>query len=149
MKRGLILISWNYCNPENHFHVKMKEIIYRVGGPNFAYYSSAENLSTSFVIILLFAIIFKTIMTMRSIIVGVICSSGPLGKNCELCVQIHMWCNLGKSVGTQTCDIFSFLDVLVDILPIWRGTFCWKPHLNGSSGSKVMSNGRIHNRIQQ
>ncbi len=26
---------------------------------------------------------------------------------------------------------------------MWRGTFCWKPHLNWTSGYKVMSNWRI------
>ena len=55
-------------------------------------------------------------------------------------------CDLGKSVGTWTCDIFNF--------PIWlkcsfgRGTFSWKPHLNWSSGSKVLSNWRILRTIE-
>ncbi len=46
---------------------------------------------------------------------------------------------LAKSVGTRTSDNFTFLFQVIEVL-IWRGTFCGKPHLNQSSGSKVMSN---------
>ncbi len=53
-----------------------------------------------------------------------------------------MWCGLGKSVWSRTCDIFSLVFYLIEVL-IWRGTFCWKPHLNRTSGSKVMSNWMI------
>ncbi len=49
-----------------------------------------------------------------------------------------MWCDLGESVGSRTCDIFSFLFVLIEVF-ITRGTFCWKPHLNRTSGSKVIA----------
>ena len=58
--------------------------------------------------------------------------------------KIIMWCDLGKSVWSRTCDIFSFLLNLIAHL----GTFCWKPHLNRSSGSKVMSNWRIRKTIK-
>ncbi len=53
----------------------------------------------------------------------------------------HMWCDLGKSVWSRTCDIFSFLfDWSVHLE---RHIFL-KTHLNWTSGSKVMSNlGRL------
>ena len=35
-----------------------------------------------------------------------------------------MWCDLEESVGSWTCDIFSFLFAWS---LIGRGTFCWKP----------------------
>ncbi len=58
-----------------------------------------------------------------------------------------MWCDLAGSVGPSTCDIFSFLFYLIEVLT-WRGTFCWKPHLNRSSGSKVMSIWRVLRTIE-
>ncbi len=36
---------------------------------------------------------------------------------------------------------------LIELL-IWRGTFCCKPHLIRTSGSKVMSNGRVLKTIE-
>ncbi len=60
--------------------------------------------------------------------------------------EFCMWCDLGESVGSRTCDIFSFLfdwEVLIR-----SGTFCWKRPLNRSSGSKVMSNWRILGTIE-
>ncbi len=51
------------------------------------------------------------------------------------CNGMHMWCDLAGSVGTRICNIFSFL-------------FDWKPHLNQSSGSKVMSNWRVLRTIE-
>ena len=47
----------------------------------------------------------------------------------------HMSCNLGESVVSRTCGIFSVF-YLIDAL-VRRGTFCWKYHLNRTSGSKV------------
>ncbi len=58
-----------------------------------------------------------------------------------------MWCDLAGSCRTRTCDIFSFLFWLIKVLTS-IGTFCWKPHLNWSSGSKVMSNWRILRTIE-
>ncbi len=53
-------------------------------------------------------------------------------KTIKFCIMgLHLWCDLEKSVGTRTCDIFSFQ---LDWSAHWRGTFCWKPHLNWSSG---------------
>ncbi len=57
----------------------------------------------------------------------------------------QLWCDLVESVGTETCDIFSF--PLIEVL-IWRGTFCRKPHLNRSSGPKAMSNWMILRTIE-
>ena len=37
--------------------------------------------------------------------------------------------------------------ILIEVL-IWRGTSCWKLHVNRSSGSKVMSNWRILRTIE-
>ncbi len=42
----------------------------------------------------------------------------------------------------------TFSDFYLIELLIWRGTFCWKPHLNRTSGSKVMSNWRILKTIE-
>ena len=60
----------------------------------------------------------------------------------DICLQsaLNLWCDLGKSIRTRTCDISVLY--LIEVL-IWRGTFCWKLHLNWTSGSKVMSNWRI------
>ena len=59
--------------------------------------------------------------------------------------EIYMWCDLGESVVSQTCDfsVFSLIEVV-----IWRGTFWWESHLNRSSGSKVMSNWWIFRTIE-
>ncbi len=59
----------------------------------------------------------------------------------------YLWCDLGKSVGTRTCLSFSVF-YLNEVL-IWRGTFCWKPHLNQSSGSEFMGNWRILRTIEK
>ncbi len=40
-------------------------------------------------------------------------------------------------------SVFYSIEVL-----IWRGTCCWKPHLNRTSGSKVLSNWRILKTIE-
>ncbi len=55
----------------------------------------------------------------------------------------NIWCDLGESVRSCKCDIFCLIDVLIR-----RGTFCWKPHLNRSSGSEVMSNWKILRTIE-
>ncbi len=55
----------------------------------------------------------------------------------------HRSCDLGKTVGTRTGDIFSFLLILIGVL-ILRCTFCWKPRL----GRSVMSNWRILRTIE-
>ena len=47
--------------------------------------------------------------------------------------KLHMW-------------HFQF-SYLIEVL-IWRGTFCWKPHLNRSNGSEIMSNWRILRTIE-
>ncbi len=62
---------------------------------------------------------------------------------CTFCLIRLMWCNLGKSVWSRTCDIFSFLFWL-------KCSFgsCCKPHLILISGSKVMNNWRIHKTIK-
>ncbi len=49
------------------------------------------------------------------------------------------------SVGTRTCNIFSFLFDWSDHLERY---ICWKPHLNRFSGSKVMSNWRVLRTIE-
>ena len=36
---------------------------------------------------------------------------------------------------------------LIEVL-LWRGTYCWKPHLNRISGSKVMSNWMVVKTIE-
>ena len=46
----------------------------------------------------------------------------------------------GKHV---TFSVFYLIEVL-----IWSGTFCWKPRLNQTSGSKVMSNWRMLKTIE-
>ncbi len=56
-----------------------------------------------------------------------------------------MWCDLGKSVGTRTCDIFSSLFHWSAQLEMY---ILLKPHLNWSSGSKVMSNWRVLRTIE-
>ena len=64
------------------------------------------------------------------------------------------WCNTLSAIcdaikGNQleleqvTFSVFYVIEVL-----ILRGTFCWKIHLNRSSGSKVMSNWKILRTIQ-
>ena len=61
---------------------------------------------------------------------------------------VYMWCNQSRGISWKysTCDIFSFL---FDWSPHLRGgTFCWKLHLNRSSGSKVMSNWRFLRTIE-
>ena len=56
----------------------------------------------------------------------------------EVTFQIsYLWCDLGESQSKVIHVPFSFF-YLIEIL-IWRGTFCWKTHLNKSCGSKVMS----------
>ncbi len=47
-----------------------------------------------------------------------------------------MWCDLEESVGSRTCDIFSFL--FIEFL-VRRATFWWQPHLNRTSGSNVIA----------
>ncbi len=46
----------------------------------------------------------------------------------------------------MTFSVFYLIEVLIS-----RGTFCWKPHLNQTSGSKVISNWKIlqNNRKQR
>ena len=57
----------------------------------------------------------------------------------EINTTHYMWCDVRKTVWSRTCDILSFLFEEL----IRKGTLCWKPHLNRTSGSKVMSNWRI------
>ncbi len=45
--------------------------------------------------------------------------------------------------SNMTFPVFYLIGML-----IWRGTFYWKPHLNRTSGSKVMSNWRIIRTIE-
>ncbi len=56
-----------------------------------------------------------------------------------------MWCDLSGSVELAhvTFSVFYLIEVFT-----WRGTFCWKPHLNRSSGSKVISNWRVLRTIE-
>ena len=55
----------------------------------------------------------------------------------------YLWCDLGESVGSRTCYVFYLIEVLIR-----RGTFCWKPHLNRTSGSKVINNWKILKTIE-
>ena len=48
------------------------------------------------------------------------------------CLNV-IWGNQSE-VENMTFSVFYSIALL-----IWRGTFCWKPHLNWTSGSKVMS----------
>ena len=52
----------------------------------------------------------------------------------------YMWCDLGKSVWSRTCNIFSFL---FDWSAHLERYMLLKTHLNRTSGSKVMSNWNI------
>ncbi len=60
--------------------------------------------------------------------------------------QYHTGNQLRKSVFKSNRWHFSVF-YLIEVL-IWRGNFCWKPHLNQTSGSKVMSNWRILKTIE-
>ncbi len=60
-------------------------------------------------------------------------------------MQILLLCDLGKSVWSRICDIFN---VLFDWSAHLESVFCWKPHLNRTSGSKVMSSWRILKKIE-
>ena len=49
--------------------------------------------------------------------------------------KCHVILGNQSEVKYVTFPVFYLIEVF-----IWRGTFCWKPHLNRTSGSKVMSN---------
>ena len=57
----------------------------------------------------------------------------------------QMWCDLRESVGSRIHDIFRFL--LIEVF-IRRGTFCWKPNLNQTSGSKVIAIERFSKQLK-
>ena len=58
----------------------------------------------------------------------------------HICVAIY---RDQSDVAHVTFSVFYLTEKL-----IWRGTFCWKPHLNRASGSKVTSNWMILRTIE-
>ncbi len=63
------------------------------------------------------------------------------------CIQYigYMWCDLAGSVGTRTCDFFSFL---FDWSAHLERYILLKTYLNRSSGPKAMSNWRVLRTIE-
>ena len=64
----------------------------------------------------------------------------PVGENGRYVLQSR---GNQSEVEHVTFSVFYLIEML-----IWRGIFCWKPHLNWISGSKVMSNWRILKTIE-
>ena len=61
------------------------------------------------------------------------------GQSTHMIKGMNIWCDLGKSMS----NIWHFQFSIWRLKCSFGVVFCWKPHLNWASGSKVMSNWRI------
>ncbi len=63
-----------------------------------------------------------------------ICQTNGTPTSIQNALYMMQYREIASEVEHVTFSVFYLIEVL-----IWRGTFCWKPHLNGTRGYKVMS----------